>query len=243
MTLPVTLFAYLFEDDFLFVFYVLSYFRSFEMQMLSHMPPGVDVVCFSNGADYVRGMRHAILQAKAGRVVMTVDCTHLLNLRHVNERDRAWEFGYPEEKEDLLTFDDIRVNGEGTASMAIVSYGNGIVTSLQARRGLVDRGILESEADLDVIDSPYLSAVSRGLEDALSKYDSVVFADICKTGPGSNVFSSMITTLQENGTLPPNWRFVGSPRTYNPLGSNVTFLNQDQIEDAVEKLLQNSASG
>jgi hypothetical protein len=27
------------------------------------------------------------------------------------------------------------------------------------------------------------------------------------------------------------------------LGSNVTFLNQDQIEDAVEKLLQNSASG
>jgi TPP-dependent pyruvate/acetoin dehydrogenase alpha subunit len=34
--------------------------------MLSHMPPGVDVVCYSNGEDYVRGFRHAIAQAKAG---------------------------------------------------------------------------------------------------------------------------------------------------------------------------------
>jgi hypothetical protein len=86
--------------------------------------------------------------------------------------------------------------------MAIASYGNGIVASLQARRGLVHHGILESEAVSDVGDSPYLSAASRGLEDALSKYDSAVFADNCKTGPGPNVFSSMITTLQESGTVP-----------------------------------------
>eukprot|EP00980_Cylindrotheca_fusiformis_P020562 scaffold7641_cov115-Cylindrotheca_fusiformis.AAC.8 len=209
--------------------------------MLSHMPPGVDVVCFSNGPDYVKGMRHALLQAKAGRIVMVVDCTHLLNLRHVlpEERDRAWEFPYPDD-DAMLGFDEIRVHGSGKAKIAIVSYGNGVVTSLQARRGLIDRGIVESEADLDVIDSPFLSAVSPGLENTVSQYDSVVFADICKTGPGSNVFSSMITTLQENGTLPPDWRFVGAPRTYNPLGSTVTFLNQDQIEAAVEKRLLKS---
>ena len=42
-------------------------------------PPGLDVVCFSRGDDYVRGMRHAVHQAAAGRVVMSVDCTALLN--------------------------------------------------------------------------------------------------------------------------------------------------------------------
>ena len=30
--------------------------------MISHIPPGVDVVCYSNGRDYVRGFRNAILQ-------------------------------------------------------------------------------------------------------------------------------------------------------------------------------------
>jgi hypothetical protein len=34
-----------------------------------HIPPGVDVVCFSNGADYARGMRYAVRQAKAGESV------------------------------------------------------------------------------------------------------------------------------------------------------------------------------
>jgi TPP-dependent pyruvate/acetoin dehydrogenase alpha subunit/pyruvate/2-oxoglutarate/acetoin dehydrogenase E1 component len=218
--------------------------------MLSHMPPGVDVVCFSNGTDYVKGMRHALLQAKAGRVVMIVDCTYLLNLRHVHDRDRAWEFPYPStttinDEEVLLGFDEIRLydssastDDSSDAKIAIVSYGNGVVASLQARKDLVEHGVLSKEADLDVIDCPFLSGVPSGLENALKDYDHVVFADICKEGPGSNVFSSMIVSLQQRGTLPPHWAFVGAPRTYNPLGSTVTFLNRDTIENAVTKLLR-----
>ena len=56
--------------------------------MLSHIPPGVDAVCYSNGRDYARGFRNAIKQAQAGRVVMFIDCTNLLNLRH----KRHWFF-------------------------------------------------------------------------------------------------------------------------------------------------------
>ena len=55
-----------------------------------HIPPGVDVVCYSNGEDYVRGMRYAVAQARAGRVVMTVDSTNLLNARHLFSGDDAW---------------------------------------------------------------------------------------------------------------------------------------------------------
>jgi hypothetical protein len=45
---------------------------------LSHIPPGVDVVCYSNGSDYVRGMRYAHYQAKySGRIIVFVDCTYI----------------------------------------------------------------------------------------------------------------------------------------------------------------------
>jgi hypothetical protein len=96
---------------------------------------------------------------------------------------------------------------------------------------------VSSEGEIDVIDCPYISAIPADLEKILNDYDRVLFADICKEGPGGNAFSSMITSLQQRGSLPKNWRFVGAPRTYNPLGSTVTFLNQDTIETAVKKLL------
>jgi 2-oxoisovalerate dehydrogenase E1 component len=208
--------------------------------MLSHMPPGVDVVCFSNGLDYARGLRHAIHQAKQGRVVVTVDCTNLLNLRHLHDKDRLWEHAYPQEGE-LLTFDDVRLYSERDPDTTfpktcLVSYGNGVVTAMQARRALVEKKILTSENELDIIDCPYLSGVPKGLEKLLVEYQAVVFCDICKEGPGSNVFSSMITKLQEKELLPHYWSFVGAPRTYNPLGSTVTFLNSNIIEAAVTRL-------
>ena len=55
-----------------------------------HCPPGVDVVCYSNGRDYARGWRYAVEQARGGRMVMSVDSTALLNLRHVVGSDDAW---------------------------------------------------------------------------------------------------------------------------------------------------------
>lgn len=230
--------------------------------MLSHIPPGVDVVCYSNGFDYVQGMRHAMYQAKhAGRIIVCVDCTHLLNLRHLHAvGDRQWECQYPETN-TYLDFDTVRRyhhvvskdttdGGLGTQSeedspssrLAIVSYGNGVVTALQARKALADQGFVKCESDIDIIDCPYLSGVPKGLEEILPSYDGIVFADICKEGPGSNVFSSMIMQLQEKGLLPSSsdsWIFVGAPRTYNPLGSTVTFLSKERIESAVQRLLGN----
>ena len=255
---------------------------------LSHIPPGVDVVCYSNGPDYVRGMRYAHYQAKySGRIIVFVDCTYILNLRHVHNNknggggDREWEFPYPSLYDSMIDFDQViryRVGHEDhpfirdeigstyssnddnddddaednapskststsasasindnakqtrtrTRKVAIVTYGNGVVTSLQARKSLLERNSqdnvisisknekLDIDIDIDIIDCPYLSDVPKGLENIICDYDYILFADICKEGPGSNIFSSMITTLQQKRRLlsTSRWQFIGAPRTY-----------------------------
>lgn len=139
-----------------------------------HIPVGLDVVCYSNGGDYVRGMRHCLQAAEKGRVVMTVDCTDLLNRRHlgvsddhsqtaVKDKDDHWLTQYPssDEKSAVLSFEDViyypgmwdspegtqpggrvltprqgghsGVASDGRGKVLIVSYGNGLPTSLQVR--------------------------------------------------------------------------------------------------------------
>jgi len=55
---------------------------------LALCPPGMDLVCFSNGTDGVRGLRHALWQARDGRVVVLVDGTQLLTTKHVHESEK-----------------------------------------------------------------------------------------------------------------------------------------------------------
>lgn len=211
---------------------------NFHTSNVLSIPPGVDVCCYSNGEDYVMGFRNLVRQAKAGRVVMSVDCTNLLNLRHLHEKDRGWERSYPEKDDanNVLTFDSIRRYG-ANGKWAIVTYGNGVVTSLQARRSLVETGDLPSEDDIDIIDCFYLSAIPDGIRAVIGQYEGIVFADICKEGQGGNILSSMACSLRTEGLLPDKWEFVAAPRTYNPLGSTVTFLNTDDIAIAFNKLV------
>merc|ERR1719510_705044 len=103
-----------------------------------HIPPGLDVVCYSNGRDYARGWRYLVSQAQAGRMCMSVDCTHLLNLRHVHGNDNGWLKTYPE-LDDVLTFDEVITYGEASGDKrVIVTYGNGVIVALQAQQKLRD---------------------------------------------------------------------------------------------------------
>jgi hypothetical protein len=75
---------------------------NFHTHNMITVPPGVDVVCYSNGGDYVRGMRYNLRQAAtAGRIVMSYDSTDLLNRRHLGDddsgagRDDLWLTAYP----------------------------------------------------------------------------------------------------------------------------------------------------
>jgi 2-oxoisovalerate dehydrogenase E1 component len=134
---------------------------NFHTHNMLHLPPGIDVVCYSNGPDYARGMRYAALQASKGRVIMSVDSTNLLNLRNVNGNDDKWRMPFTESNE-VFTFDQIRVHppvseSPKSAKVAIVTYGNGVVTSLQARSELESAGL----DNVTVIDCPLLSAVPQ----------------------------------------------------------------------------------
>lgn len=223
-----------------------------------YTPPGLDVVAYSNGEDYVRGMRYCLAQAKVGRVIMSVDSTALLNQRHLHDKDDAWRKPYPalggegglsagaEDVDSYLTFDDVIVypSGGGASGttvrggdvaaaaavqgdVAIVSYGNGVVSALQAAKTLLE---VHGMDNVMVIDSPYLSSPPQALVDTLSGFSSSVFVDVCKEG--QNPLSGFVTTLQNQGAMTKDWRFVSAARTYNPLGNTVTFVNEEDVVDA-----------
>ncbi len=227
---------------------------NFHTHNMLHIPPGLDVVCFSNGRDYVRGMRYAARQARGGRLVMSVDSTDLLNRRHLRdtEKDEYFLQQYPAEAEEL-SFDEIsryKVQRDGSAGdvvvrsdggdvprkkVAIVSYGNGVPTSLLAMEILENQGL-----DVTVVDCPYLSAVPRQLTDLFSGkevFDAVVFADVCKQG-SSMPLSNHSISLHHQRLLPSAWTLIGASPTFNPLSRTLTFLTTEDIVDAVTTLVK-----
>jgi hypothetical protein len=103
---------------------------------------------------------------------MTVDSTHLLNLRHLEDKDSKWMTPFPQESEDIMSFDEVRIYSElNTPSgdfgvcnsidagrihnkkIGIVTYGDGVLESLKAKAQICKEGCLGSH-DVDVIDSP-----------------------------------------------------------------------------------------
>lgn len=195
-----------------------------------HMPPGLDVVCYSNGEDYARGFRHALKQAAGGRVVMLVDSTNLLNIRHIIDGDDAWKRPYPGDHE-LLPFDHVTTYGRGRR-LGIVAYGNTVPLALQAQHELSTQ---LGEQEVVVIDSPYLNSAQPALAAAVAGLERVVFADPCKQG--QHPFAAIITQLQSQGQLPARWRCVAAEPAYNPLGSVLTFTSKADILAEATKLL------
>lgn len=222
---------------------------NFHTHNMLHMPPGVDVLCYSNGFDYVLGFRNAIIQAKAGRMVMLVDSTNLLNLRHLFGKDRGWERRYPVDINKMMDYHEVTCYSstsalpeEATRLVAIVTYGNGVIAALQGREKWLnceDISISKHRYvsfSIDVIDCPLISEVPNGLRERLSsyKYNHVIFADVCKEGPSP--LSSMVVKLQMDKLLPSSWSCIQAARTYNPLGSTITFLGRDDIVHALNLL-------
>jgi hypothetical protein len=224
-----------------------------------HIPPGLDVVCYSNGLDYVRGMRYLLRQtAQAGRVCMSVDCTELLNRRHLypERMDGLFLHAFPTADPDDATlemgFDDVVLYQPNLAAKAkcgaitkdsvklskvklvVVSYGNGLPTSLIAANNMVEKGTFAPEEVL-VVDSPYLTHPPKQLELLLqelrqsSPHAALVLADICKEGPAMP-FASFVVKLQAANLLPVRWGAVGATNTYNPLGQLLTFLSPEDVE-------------
>jgi 2-oxoisovalerate dehydrogenase E1 component len=217
-----------------------------------HIPPGLDVVCYSNGRDYSRGMRHAFLQSRAGRVVMSVDCTELLNMREVaaggpgpagQPLAQPWEFHFTAPRE-MLTFDDVILYRfqdarPGTpapahaAALLLVTYGNGLPLALQLQQQIAAQGPGGDLPAVDVCDCPLLSAVPAGLAALVGQYGRMLLADPCKEG--QSPLAAHMAALTRSGSFAGTMRCIAAPRTYNPLGTVLTFLSRDDMAAAVRR--------
>ena len=106
-----------------------------------YIPPGLDVVCYSNGYDYINGWRYCVQQAQNGRTVMSVDCTQLLNNRHVygdDSKDQLLMNNIPSYNE-YITFDDVIVyNDEQTKFILYDSVHSHQDRMVDADSGYVD---------------------------------------------------------------------------------------------------------
>jgi hypothetical protein len=259
------------------------------------LPPGLDVMCFSNGHDWVRGLRLALDMAKAGRVVMMVDSTALLHRRHVDDGDKDGGMltAYPshEGDDEGMSLGDVTLycasdgafanaaaagvdgkdkgkgkgkgkdKGKGgkagnkatvqkrpTAAammkapkVAIVTYGNGVPLAMEAVAEMTGESSDLQHCEFAIVDVPCLSTVPNGLRNVLdsetgSAVTHVIFADVCKEGAGQPLASHAVT-LHNDGDLDGvlKWATIGASRTYNPLGSLITFLSSDDIQAAVKK--------
>ena len=137
------------------------------------------------------------------------------------------------EAEPVMPFDEVKCYGHTSSNdTAVVTYGDGVITALQAKAELEDEGI--ASGGITVIDCPLLSRVPTGLTAALADhpFERVVFADICKQG--QNPLNNTALQLRASGALSTeHWEVVSASPTYNPLGSTVTFLS---VEDVIESV-------
>jgi len=197
------------------------------------------IFIFRTGSDYARGWRYAMEQVKAGRVVMSVDCTDLLNRRHIDleKKDNGLICHYPED--DWLPFSSVIVrdpSGKRIASsdvppgsLAVVTYGTGVVEALQLG------GDVDGEP-FYVVETPLLSDVPQELEMLMPNLKAVLFADICKDG--GHPYATTVTRLKAKKLLPDRWECVAATPTYNPLGTTLTFTEASDIQRGLQTLNQ-----
>lgn len=126
-------------------------------------------------------------------------------------------------------------------SLLVVTYGNGvpIVLLLQAE--------MQQALQFDVCDCPLLSTAPLGLTNLCKEYDCVLFADVCKEGQNplaSHMVAVMNAQQDENVAAPAKKRkattmkCIAAQRTYNPLGTVLSFLNRNDMEAGIRSLLR-----
>ena len=217
-----------------------------------HLVPGSDVLCFSNGADWVRGFRQAVSAARRGRIVVLYDPTEALTRRHVERDDDAWLFPFPALatsssstsslplESDALDFDErvtlyASANARDSMDVLVVTYGTGVPRALAVARRYEREN---PGVRVGVVDAPYLSSPCVGAFDpCFSRVrKGVVFADPCKLG--QNPFGTHVQvlgpSLARRGLA---WRAVAAQPSYNPLVCSATFLSEEDIACGVAALL------
>lgn len=156
--------------------------------------PGLIVACPSNGADGVRLLRECIrLAREEQRVVVFLEPIALYHMRDLMaEKDGGWMTAYPDIS-DRSSFGDVGIRGEGQ-DLAIVTYGNGVYFSEQARDDLAAHHGINAR----IIDLRWLVPLpEEAVIQAVSDCDHVLVVDECRRS--GNVSEALMTCLYAAG--------------------------------------------
>jgi len=88
-----------------------------------------------------------------------------------------------------------------------------------------------------VIDCPLLSRCPDALAPLLraKAYGGLLLVDVCREGGGP--LAQRAAQLHDAAALPPAWKLLSAPPTYNPLGRTLTFVSSEAIGEALTELL------
>lgn len=157
--------------------------------------PGVILACPSRGDEAVMMLREcARLAAEEQRVVVFVEPIALYPARDLHSTgDGAWMSTYPA-PDRRLPFGQVGVSGDST-TLAIVTYGNGVYLSHQARAKLEAAGIA-----CKIIDVRWLSPLpEESLRAALEGAEHILIVDECRRS--GNVSEALMTLLAGHPAL------------------------------------------
>ncbi|QBF31895.1 thiamine pyrophosphate-dependent enzyme [Thalassococcus sp. S3] len=155
--------------------------------------PGIVIGCPSDGAEAVRMMREAVrLAREEQRVVVMVEPIALYPMRDLHKpADGLWMRRYPDPA-DVAPLGSLSVDGDGT-DLAVVTYGNGVYLSHQARKVLEMNGISARIVDLRWLAPLATEAVLEATEPC----GKVLIVDECRrTGSQSE---ALMTLFAEAG--------------------------------------------
>lgn len=193
--------------------------------------PGLILAVPSDGAEAVRLLREGIrLAREEQRLVVMVEPIALYPMRDLLEdKDGGWMRAYPAPGE-RARFGEVAVRGEGR-DLAIVTYGNGVYLSAQARADLATRGIAAR-----VIDLRWLSPLPEAaMLDAVAGCAAVLVVDECRRsgGPSEGIVTALaLAGVGPLGRLAAEDSFIATGPAYA-----ATMPSRGQIVAAAEAVL------
>lgn len=196
--------------------------------------PGICIVTPSRGDDAARMLHHAAWRALSlGEVVMFLEPIALYMKKDLlEEGDGLWQCAYPEDIDAQQSIVP-RVYDEKAKDLLIVTYGNGVPMSLQAKDMLdQEHGISVRVLDLRMLKPLDTQVLLKQMEDV----SDVLIVDECRAWGG---MSSHVLALaaQAFGGTKKRFHCVQAHDTYIPLGpaANVVL---PQVSDIVRESLR-----
>ncbi|AXT28787.1 MFS transporter (plasmid) [Ruegeria sp. AD91A] len=194
--------------------------------------PGLILACPSNGADAARMLRECVrLAREEQRLVVFLEPIALYPMRDLHEAgDGGWMQTYPDPSEKI-GFGEVGVEGAGN-DLAIVTFGNGVYLSHQARQALQADGIKTR-----IVDMRWLSPLPKAaLTQAVTGAKRILIVD--ETRHHGGVAEALMAHFHETTDVPlaritAEDSFIATGPAYA-----ATMPSKESIEAAARSLME-----